>query len=65
MNAKRAKAYRMVVKQMITRGVLQEPWAVYGTNRTTGSTMLSPMCPKGVYKRLKRNGLQNVLTGTG
>lgn len=62
MNSKTAKAYRAVVRQMVKHGVLSGPYEEYGTNKHTGSRMLNPLCPKGVYRRMKRDGLEKVLT---
>ncbi len=64
MNQKKAKALRNLVARMVEKEVITGEHARYGTvggNPTT--RVLDPQCARGVYRRLKANGAEKVLTG--
>ena len=64
MNLKKAKALRNLVSRMVEKGVIEGDYASYGTlNGNNKTVVLDPKSAKGVYRRLKRNGAEKVLTG--
>lgn len=64
MNLKQAKKLRLIVKQLVAKGVVKGEYARYGTigNNTT-TRVLDPLCAKGVYRRMKKHGPMPVLQG--
>lgn len=64
MNAKKAKALRNLIARMVEKGVIEGDYVRYGTVAGNPTTrVLDPKSPKGVYRRLKRFGAEQVLTG--
>jgi hypothetical protein len=84
MNQKKAKALRIIVRQLVKTGVLEGAYTRYGyvQHKVTvmkegktakghkemqpqieihNSVTLDPKCPKAVYRRMKRDGIEAVL----
>lgn len=62
MNSKKAKAYRLIVKQMVEKGVITKPETIYLKKKgiDTGQRILSPSCARGFYRILKKQGINAI-----
>lgn len=67
MNLKKAKAYRQLTRMMVQEGTIKPgPWASYTSKShavpagTSTQVLLDPKSPKGMYRRLKREGVEQV-----